>query len=147
MKTRYAKGIIVIGALLALCMGLLAAAPDTKAKETKKPGKKTVDLSGEWKGTYTRAGTTLAVTMDLLHKGESVTGTVIVADGTLDIDKGTFNSKERTLVLEVGPDASQRYTVSGKVDGDTIRGSWNGSAENGSFEVKRAASSNGKSDK
>ena len=128
MKTRYAC-IIVIGALLALSMGLLAATPDAKAKETKKSEKKTANLSGEWKGTYTRGETTF------------------VADGTLDIDKGTFNAKERTLVLEVGPDASQRYTVSGKVEGDTIRGSWNGTGENGSFEVKRAASSSEKSTK
>lgn len=109
------------------------AAASAKAEDTSKG-----PLSGTWSGTYTREGSASAITLDLTHKGHTVTGTLTVDAGTLPIDKGVYDPAEKKLSFEAGPSAEERYQVMGTLKGDTLTGQWKGAGQSGPFSVTRA---------
>jgi len=77
-------------------------------------------------------------TMKLVQKGESVTGSIATADGEIEITSGTFKDN----ALEIHCDSPEaKYLVTGKLEGDQLKGQWaKGTEMEGDWEGKRSTS-------
>lgn len=120
-----------IAPLLAL-MVALAFTSSVKADD------KTVE--GTWKSTFkTQDGTERTTTYKFKLEGDKVTGTVTGRNNTeTAIDDGTF--KDGTISFSVTREFNNnKVTIkySGKLDGDTIKGSSERPGQNGGEPVKR----------
>ena len=122
-------------AALALAVGL--AGGNATAQEKK-------DATGTWKYSVTFNDQTRETTMKLKQEGEKLTGTVAGRDGTdSPIDEGG-TIKDGAVAFGVTRERDgQKFTVkySGKLDGDTIKGTmefnFGGNARMVDWEAKR----------
>lgn len=138
------------GLMLTLGMASLLAGNSQESKSKGKPTpavgveKKTVEkeekgpLTGTWSGTYTRDGSPNTISMDLVHKGNTIIGSLAVDAGTIPIEKGMYDPKEKRLTFEANPSEEEHYTVTAKLNGDTLSGQWKGAGSEGPFSLSRS---------
>jgi len=98
---------------------------------------KQAPLTGTWDCVAHLSGEDdIPFTMELVQKGESVTGSIATHDGELEITSGTFKAN----LLEIHCDTPEaKYLVTGKLEGDQFKGHWSKDTEmEGDWEGKRS---------
>jgi hypothetical protein len=115
---------------------LLAIAPAAFAQAGADP------LSGTWVGDWGPSPQDRnQVTVELKYSNNTLTGTVNPGPNALEIQKATFDPKTSAVHLEV--DAKSRrgtpihYVVDGKVDKDTMTGTWSHDNRTGDFKITK----------
>ena len=104
------------------------------------PRQQTADpISGTWTGDWgPSARQRNQVVLELKFDGKVLTGTVNTGPNSIPIGKATFDPKTLAVHMEVdakGTDLSNvHYTVDGKIDKNTMAGSW--VRENGKGDFK-----------
>ena len=96
-------------------------------------------LTGTWKGDWgPSASDRNPVTMQLKWDGKTLTGTVNPGPDAIPLEKASYDPKTMTVKFEVDyKPKSRHYTVEGKVDKDTMTGSWNRPGRNGDFKLTK----------
>lgn len=104
--------------------------------------KATDPLSGTWTGDWgPSAADRNTVTVDLKWDGKVLTGTVNPGANAVALLKCTFDPKTGAVHMEA--DAKGRrgndihYMIDGKVEKDTMTGSWNHDDRKGDFKINR----------
>ncbi|PYU93296.1 MAG: hypothetical protein DMG08_10555 [Acidobacteria bacterium] len=99
-------------------------------------------LSGTWTGDWgPSAADRNPVTVELKWDGKTLTGTVNPGPNAVALQKCTFDRKTGALHMEC--DAKGRrgndihYVIDGKVDKDTMTGSWNHDNRKGDFKITK----------
>ena len=100
-------------------------------------------LSGNWAGDWGPSPTHRnPVTVELKWDGKNLTGTVNPGPDAVELKKATFDSKSGEVHFEV--DAKNRrtgdavhYIIDGKVENDTMTGSWNHDNRKGDFKITK----------
>lgn len=99
-------------------------------------------LSGTWTGDWGPSATDRnAVTVELKWDGKTLTGTVNPGPNAVVLQKCTFDPKSGAVHMEA--DAKSRrgtdihYVIDGKVENDTMTGSWNHDNRKGDFKITR----------
>jgi hypothetical protein len=81
--------------------------------------------------------------VDLKLEGAAITGVVKTANRPeVPLSKGTFDATARTVKMEaVAPNprggANVRYIIEGKLEGNTLAGSWNHDSTKGDFKLTK----------
>jgi hypothetical protein len=122
--------------ILVLCVGAMSSvAASSRAADP---------LSGKWTGDWGPSATDRnAVTVELKWDGKTLTGTVNPGPNAVSLKNCTFDPKTRAVHMEA--DAKSRrgtdihYTIDGKVEKDTMTGSWNHDNRKGDFNIKRSS--------
>jgi hypothetical protein len=101
-------------------------------------------LTGTWSGDW---GPSQAdrnqVTVDLKLEGTAVTGVVkTTSRPEVPLSKGTFDATARTVKLEAEAKnqrsgANIKYIIEGKLEGNTLTGSWNHDTTKGDFKLTK----------
>jgi hypothetical protein len=101
-------------------------------------------LTGSWSGDW---GPSQAdrnqVTVDLKLQGTAVTGVVKTENRPeVPLSKGTFDATARTVKMEAEArnprsGANVKYVIEGKLEGNTLTGSWNHDSTKGDFKLTR----------
>ena len=99
-------------------------------------------LSGTWTGDWgPSAADRNTVTVELKWDGKALTGTVNPGPNAVVLQKCTFDPK--TGVVHMEADAKGRrgndihYLIDGKVDNNTMTGSWNHDNRKGDFKITK----------
>jgi hypothetical protein len=104
---------------------------------------KTADpLSGVWFGDYgTSPRDREQVQVAFMWDGKVLIGSVRTGDEPIEMDKATFDPATGALHFELTIPANARsdyhYMVDGKLDKDTITGTWRHEAAKGDFSIKK----------
>ncbi len=121
---------------ICLFVGLLVVASAFAQKSARDP------LSGTWAGDWGPSPDDRnQVTVELKWDGKALTGTVNPGPNAVTIDKGTFNPKTDAVHFEA--DTKDRrgrpihYVVNGKLEKDTMTGSWNHENRKGDFKITK----------
>jgi uncharacterized protein (DUF2147 family) len=121
-------------ACLAICFAITA--PASAQQKTADP------LSGAWSGDWgPSANDRNPVTVELKWDGKALTGTVNPGPNATELQKCTFDAKTGAVHMEA--DAKNRrgavvhYVIDGKVEGNTMSGTWNHDARKGDFKITR----------
>jgi hypothetical protein len=83
------------------------------------------------------------VTVELKLEGTAVTGVVKTTNRPeVPLSKGTFDATARTVKLEAEArnqrsGANVKYTIEGKLEGNTLTGSWNHDNTKGDFKLTK----------
>lgn len=106
------------------------------------PRRGTDPLSGTWTGDWgPSAADRNKVTVELKWDGNALKGTVNPGPNAVALQKCTFDPKTGAIHMEA--DAKNRrgndihYVIDGKVDGNTMTGSWSHDNRNGDFKITR----------
>ena len=99
-------------------------------------------ISGKWTGDWGPSKFDRnQVTVDLKLEGKTVTGNVNPGANAVAIKNGTFDEKTNSVHMEAdvkGPgDQPVHYVIDGKVDKNTLAGSWNHGARKGDFKITK----------
>ncbi len=99
-------------------------------------------ISGTWSGDWGPSRLDRnPVTVNLKWDGKIVTGNVNPGPNAVSIKNGTFDAKTNMLHMEA--DARGRgtqilhYVIDGKLDKDTLTGSWNHDNRKGDFKITK----------
>jgi len=99
-------------------------------------------LSGTWTGDWGPSPTHRnPVTVELKWDGKNLTGTVNPGPDAVELKKASFDSKSGDVHFEA--DAKNRrgdavhYMIDGKVEQDTMTGSWNHDNRKGDFKITK----------
>jgi hypothetical protein len=99
-------------------------------------------ISGSWTGDWgPSAADRNQVTVVLKWDGKALTGSVNPGPNAIELQKCTFDAKAGAVHMEA--DAKSRrgadihYVIDGKVEGDTMSGSWNHDNRKGDFKISR----------
>ena len=128
MRTR-----TVILVLVAVCLAVSASAFAQKPKDP---------ISGTWVGDWGPSPSDRnQVTVELKWDGKNLTGTVNPGPNAVELQKTSFDPKTGAVHMEA--DAKNRrgnpihYLIDGKVEGDTMSGSWSHDNRKGDFRITR----------
>jgi len=117
-----------------LCLALSVSAAGTRASAD--------PLSGTWTGDWGPSPTHRnQVTVELKWDGKTLSGTVNPSTDKIALQKCTFDSKTGAIHMEA--DAKSRrgadvhYVIDGKVENNTMTGSWNHDARKGDFKLTK----------
>jgi hypothetical protein len=119
------KNVVAVG--IFACLALAASAADL--------------LSGTWVGDWgPSASDRNNVTVELKFDGKSkVTGTVNPGPNAVELKNGTFDEKTGALHLEADTKGRRgndiHYVIDGKLEKDTLSGSWNHDNRKGDFKI------------
>jgi hypothetical protein len=99
-------------------------------------------LTGTWAGDWgPNQSDRNQVTVDLKLQGAAVTGVVKTANRPeVPVSKGTFDATARTVKMEAEAPrggSTVRYTIEGKLEGNTLTGSWNHDNVKGDFKLTK----------
>ena len=115
---------------LLACFALAAAKPSTDP------------LTGTWAGDWGPSETHRnPVTVELKWDGKALTGAVNPGANAIALQKCTFDAKTGAIHMEA--DAKSRrgtdihYVIDGKVENNTMSGSWNHDNRKGDFKVTK----------
>ena len=93
------------------------------------------NLSGKYEGTSTTAGAAgVPITLDLKQEGSKFSGRLSSAQNTGEIREGTFSEGNLTLKLS---SEGKEVTLTGRVEGEKISGTWVMGAQKGAVELKK----------
>ncbi len=103
---------------------------------------KTDPLSGTWAGDWGPSPDDRnQVTVELKWDGKALTGTVNPGANAVTIEKGTFNPKTDAVHFEANTKDRRgrpiHYVVNGKLEKDTMTGSWNHEDRKGDFKITK----------
>ena len=125
------KRILTISAsLLVFCMACLMFG---QAKESSKNA-----LTGTWDCVAHLSGEDdIPFTMTLEQNDHAITGSIATHEGDLQVKSGSFKDGAMELHLET---QEAKYAVSGKFDGDQLKGQWSKDPDGigGAWEGKRS---------
>jgi hypothetical protein len=101
-------------------------------------------LSGAWTGDWgPNAGDRNQVSVELKWDGKALTGIVRTANRPeVTLSNSTFDAATRTVRMQAQArnprtNANITYTIEGKVDGNSMTGSWNHDAVKGDFKLTK----------
>lgn len=98
-------------------------------------------LSGTWVGDWGPSPTHRnQATVELKWDGKTLTGEVNPGPNAVELKSTTFDPKSGAIHMEAdatGRRGSVHYTIDGKVEGDTITGSWNHDNRKGDFKITK----------
>jgi len=101
-------------------------------------------VSGTWSGDWGPSpGDRNNITLDLKWDGKALTGNITGGQnvsGTIPLQKTTYDAKTGTIHMEAGANSSGRsvhYVVDGKVDKNTMTGTWNHDNRKGDFKLTK----------
>src|SRR3989442_13024149 len=99
-------------------------------------------LSGNWTGDWGPSPNDRnPVTLQLKWDGKALTGTVNPGPNAVTLQKSTFDSKSGAVHMEADAKApggrTVHYLIDGKVDRNTMTGSWNHDNRNGDFKMTK----------
>jgi len=101
-------------------------------------------VTGTWSGDWgPNQADRNQVTVDLKLEGTAVTGVVKTANRPeVPLSKGTFDATARTVKLEAEArntrgGANLKYIIEGKLEGNTLTGSWNHDTTKGDFKLTK----------
>lgn len=104
-------------------------------------GKAAADpISGSWSGDWGPSpGDRNQVTVDLKWDGKALTGTVNPGPNAVQISKATFDPKTGVVHMEadVKRGTTIHYVIDGKVEKNTMSGSWNHDNRKGDFRITK----------
>jgi hypothetical protein len=99
-------------------------------------------LSGTWTGDWgPSASDRNQVTVELKWDGKTLTGTVNPGPNAVALQKASFDSKTNAVHFEA--DAKSRrgadlhYVIDGKLDSETMSGSWSHDTRKGDFKITK----------
>jgi hypothetical protein len=107
---------------------------------------KTSDPSGVWYGDYgTSSQSRTEIRIVFKWDGKALTGTVATEDGQLDLENARFDPATGAVHMEVvfqgrgapGRANTYRYIADGKMENNTISGTWHNEFDKGDFAVNR----------
>jgi hypothetical protein len=112
---------LLFASAVALCQGTGTATPN--------------NLSGKYEGTSKADGSAdVPITLDLKQEGNKFSGRLSSAHNAGEISEGTFS--EGNLTLKVNH-AGKEGTLTGRVEGEKITGTWVMGAQKGVLELKK----------
>lgn len=96
-------------------------------------------LTGTWKGDFgPNPNDRNPVTLELRWDGKTLTGTVNPGPDGIPIEKASFDPDTKTVKFEATYKPRNRhYTVEGKVDKNTMSGTWNRPNRSGDFKLTK----------
>lgn len=100
-------------------------------------------LSGTWAGDWGPTPTHRnQVTVDLKWDGKNLTGTVNPGPNAITLQKSTFDAKTGAVHMEADSKNMQgtgtvHFIIDGKVDKNTVTGSWNHGTTKGDFKITK----------
>ena len=98
-------------------------------------------LSGTWVGDWGPTPTHRnQATVELKWDGKTLTGTVNPGPNAVELKRATFDPKTNAIHMEAdasGRRGSVHYTIDGKVEGDTMTGSWSHDNLKGDFKITK----------
>jgi hypothetical protein len=98
-------------------------------------------LSGTWVGDWGPTPTHRnQATVELKWDGKTLTGEVNPGPNAVELKSTTFDPKSGAIHMEAdatGRRGAVHYTIDGKVEGDTITGSWNHDDRKGGFKITK----------
>jgi hypothetical protein len=119
-----------------LCAWLVCLACFASAQQGKNAPAK-ASLTGRYEGSAKdQTGSDITVKIDLVEKDGSLTGNISSSRGDFAISGGSHQGENVTLNFDAGEAAG---TISLKIDGDKLVGSWSAGDNSGPVEVKRTA--------
>ena len=127
MKRRFLHVVLLSVACMALALPLLAQDP----------------LSGNWAGDWGPSATHRnPVTVQLKWDGKALTGTVNPGPSAITLQKATFDAKTGAVHMEADSknmmgNGMVHFVIDGKVEGNTMTGSWNHSQGKGDFKITK----------
>ena len=130
--------ILVAGRLSILCMvfvlGCVALAQQGKS------GAKT-DLTGRYEGTAkNKAEDVITVALELTEKEGTLSGTIRSSHGDFTITGGSRQGETVTIEFDAGGPVG---TISLRMAGDKLAGTWSAGDDGGPIDVKKAAAQEG----
>ena len=101
-------------------------------------------VSGTWSGDWGPSpGDRNTITLDLKYDGKALTGSITGGQnvsGTIPLQKTTYDAKTGTIHMEAEANSRGRsvhYVVDGKVDKNTMTGTWNHDNRKGDFKLTK----------
>lgn len=101
-------------------------------------------VTGTWSGDWgPNQADRNQVTVDLKLEGTAVTGVVKTTNRPeVPLSKGTFDATARTVKMEAEArnqrsGATVKYIIEGKLEGNTLTGSWNHDSTKGDFKLTK----------
>ena len=117
--------------LACLTIGASVASPQTA----------TDPLSGTWTGDWgPSAADRNPVTVELKWDGKALTGSVNPGANAVELQKCTFDAETGAVHMEAdatGRRGEVHYMIDGKVEMDTMTGTWNHDNRKGDFKITR----------
>jgi hypothetical protein len=125
----------LLASLLTVCALLLTVAAFA---ETAKGD----PLTGTWVGDWGPSATDRnKVTVELKWDGTALTGTVNPGPNAVPLEKASYDPKAGTVHFEAhakGRRGDERhYKIDGKLEKDTLSGTWNHESRNGDFKITK----------
>ena len=116
------------------CLSLLSSSP--AFSQDKDP------ISGKWSGDWGPSRFDRnQVSVDFKLSGKTVTGTVNSEGKVVPVKNGTFDPKTNAFHMEAdspGPgDRIVHFVIDGKLENNTLTGSWNHDARKGDFKITK----------
>ncbi len=120
---------------LAVCL-LLAATAFAQQSGGKDP------LSGTWVGDWgPSASDRNQVTVELKYDGKNLTGTVNPGENAVKLQNATYDPKTQKVHFEAEAKGHSgqmvHYKIDGKVEGNTMTGTWNHESRKGDFKITK----------
>jgi hypothetical protein len=100
-------------------------------------------VTGSWAGDWgPSAADRNEVTVELKYDGKALTGNVNPGPNAIAIQKGTFDPKTGAVHMEADAKNARgggviHYVIDGKVDKNTMTGSWNHDNRKGDFKIAK----------
>jgi hypothetical protein len=135
--------------LMTLCLILSACASEpTPAPATEPAPAAPVDaaadpLSGTWTGDWgPNANDRNPVTLELKWDGTTLSGTVNPGPDAIPLSKAAYAADTKMVTMEADAKArggaTVHYTIEGKVEGNTMSGSWSHDDKKGDFKITKS---------
>lgn len=100
-------------------------------------------LSGRWRGEWGPSPERQTeVVLELKWDGKNLTGTINPGNRPAEIGKATFNTETKAITMELDVidirGEMDHYSITGKVDGDRMSGTWTRKNGKGTFKISKA---------